>query len=94
MYQGEHVGALQRAGIPLRNVISEISHPDWEWALLDPAGHADFIVAFKGDPAWMAAQEHRGELTELFTITVPEQAKCAVYRTNRGATATTPPAAQ
>ena len=94
MYQGEHVGAIPRAGIPLRNVISEISHPDWEWALLDPAGHADFIVAFKGDPVWMAAQEHRGELTELLTITVPEQAKCAVYRTNRGATATTPPATQ
>ena len=62
MYQGEHVGALQQAGIPLHNVISEISHPDWEWALLDPAKHADIIVAFKGDPVWMAAHEHRGEL--------------------------------
>jgi hypothetical protein len=82
MYQGEHVGALQTAGIPLRHVISEISHPDWEWALLDPASHADFIIAFKGDPVWMAAQEHRQELTELFTITVPEQAKCAIYRPN------------
>jgi hypothetical protein len=82
MYQGEHVGALQSAGIPLRHVISEISHPDWEWALLDPAGKADFIIAFKGDPVWMAAQEHRQELTELFTITVPEQAKCAIYRPN------------
>ncbi len=59
MYQGEHVGALQQAGIPLRNVISEISHPDWEWALLDPASKADIIVAFKGDPVWMAAHEHR-----------------------------------
>jgi 4-amino-4-deoxy-L-arabinose transferase-like glycosyltransferase len=83
MYQGEHVGALQQAGIPLRTVISEISHPDWEWALLDPAKHADIIIAFRGDPVWMAAQQHRGELTELFTITVPEQAKCAVYRANR-----------
>jgi hypothetical protein len=82
MYQGEHVGALQTAGIPLRHVISEISHPDWEWALLDPAGKVDFIIAFKGDPVWMAAQEHRQELTELFTITVPEQAKCAIYRPN------------
>jgi hypothetical protein len=80
MYQGEHVGALQLAGIPLRHVISEVNHPDWEWALLDPARSADIIVAFKGDPVWMAAQEHRDELTELFTITVPEQAKCAIYR--------------
>jgi 4-amino-4-deoxy-L-arabinose transferase-like glycosyltransferase len=87
MYQGEHVGALQQAGIPLRNVISEISHPDWEWALLDPAGHADVIVAFKGDPVWMAAHEHRTELSEVMTITVPEQAKAAIFRSNRRATA-------
>lgn len=80
MYQGEHVGALQQAGIPLRHVISEMNHPDWEWALLDPARHADFIIAFKGDPVWMAAQEHRQDLTELMRITVPEQATCAIYR--------------
>ena len=80
MYQGEHVGALQQAGIPLRHVISEVSHPDWEWALLDPAHNADFIIAFKGDPVWMAAHEHRQELTELISITVPGQAKCAIYR--------------
>ncbi len=89
MYQGEHVGALQQAGIPLRHVISEVNHPDWEWALLDPAGHADYIIAFKGDPVWMAAREHRQDLTELFTITVPEQAKCVIYRSNqRGGSAT------
>jgi hypothetical protein len=83
MYQGEHVGALQQAGIPLRHVISEVSHPDWEWGLLDPARHADIIIAFKGDPVWMAAHEHRQELTELFSITVPEQAKCTIYRRKR-----------
>jgi hypothetical protein len=80
MYQGEHVGALQQAGIPLRHVISEVSHPDWEWALLDPAKHADVIIGFKGDPVWMAAHEHRQELQELLSITVPGQAKCSIYR--------------
>jgi hypothetical protein len=85
MYQGEHVGALQEAGVPLRHVISEVNHPDWEWALLDPARHADYIIAFKGDPVWMAAHEHRQDLTELFAITVPEQAKCIVYRSNQRA---------
>jgi hypothetical protein len=80
MYQGEHVGALQEAGIPLRNVISEVSHPDWEWALLDPAKHADIVVGCKGDPVWMAAREHRAELEELLAITVPGQAKCVIYR--------------
>ena len=80
MYQGEHVGALQQAGIPLRHVISEVNHPEWEWALLEPAHSADFIIACKGDPVWMAAQEHQQELTNLISITVPGQAKCAVYR--------------
>ena len=80
MYQGEHVGALQKAGIPLRHVISEVSHPDWEWALLDPAHHADFIIACNGDPVWMAVREHRNELTELFSITVPGQARCTLYQ--------------
>jgi hypothetical protein len=83
MYQGEHVGALQEAGIPLRNVISEVSHPAWEWALLDPAKHADIVVGCKGDPVWMAAREHHAELEELLTITVPEQAKCVIYRPKR-----------
>ncbi len=50
MYQGEHVGALQEAGIPLRHVISEVSHPDWEWALLDPARHADYHHRLQGRP--------------------------------------------
>jgi len=80
MYQGEYVGALQRAGIPLRHVISEVNHPDWEWALLDPARHADFVITFRGDPVWMAAEEHSGDLTELFAITVPGQTKCVIYR--------------
>jgi hypothetical protein len=88
MYQGEHVGALQQAGIPLHKVISEVSHPDWEWALLDPAKHADIIVAFKGDPVWLAAQQHRDELTELMTIVVPEQARCVIYRSYRSAALT------
>jgi len=79
MYQGAHVGALQRAGIPLKQVISEVNHPDWEWALLDPAHKADYIVAFQGDPVWMAAREHRSELNEVMAIIVPEQARCVIY---------------
>lgn len=80
MYLGEHVGALQQAGIPLRHVINEADHPGWEWALLDPARHAEYIIACKGDPVWMAAGEHREDLTQLLAITVPGQSKCIVYR--------------
>ena len=79
MYEGSHVGALQRAGIPLKQVVSEVSHPDWEWALLDPAHKADYIIVFQGDPVWMAACQHRSELNEVISITVPGQERCTIY---------------
>jgi len=79
MYEAEHPNALREAGIPLRHVISENEHPDWEWALLDPAHQADYIVACQGDPAWGAARNHRAELTELATVTAPWQASCTIY---------------
>jgi hypothetical protein len=66
MYLGEHVGALQDAGIPLRRTINEGNHrvwqqpsdPEglWERSLADPATQADFVVAFEGDVVWQAVQ--------------------------------------
>ena len=66
IYLGQHVGALQDAGIPLRRVIHEGNHrvwvqpsdPQglWERALADPAAHADYVVAFPGDPVWQAVR--------------------------------------
>ena len=66
MYLGDHVGAVQQAGIPLKRVINEGNHrtwkqpadPDglWERALADPAHYADYVVAFEGDSVWQAVQ--------------------------------------
>jgi 4-amino-4-deoxy-L-arabinose transferase-like glycosyltransferase len=80
MYESEHVGALQQANISLRRVVSEAAHPDWEWALLDPARHADVIIACQGDPVWFAVRDHRADLEELLAITAPEQGRCTIYR--------------
>ena len=80
MYEAEHAGALRAAGIPLRHVISEAEHPDWEWALLDPAHHADYIVACEGDPVWSAVKHDKAELTQLVQISAPGQSSCAVYK--------------
>ena len=59
MYLGNHVGALQQAGIPLRRVINEGNHRTWkqpadedglwERALANPAQYADYVIAFEGD---------------------------------------------
>jgi len=88
MYLGSHVGALERAGIPLRRVISEGNHrvwkqpvdPEglWERALADPAGYADYVVAFEGDRVWEAVQGRH--LTELVEIHTPGQARTVIYQ--------------
>jgi hypothetical protein len=60
MYLGDHAGALQQAGIPLRRVVQEGNHRTWkqpsdpegEWerALANPARQVDFVIAVDGDP--------------------------------------------
>jgi hypothetical protein len=84
MYGAEHPGALQQAGIPWRRVISEGEHPEWDWALLDPARYADYMVACDGDPVWAAVRPQRAELTELPSISVPGQSRCTIYKRGRG----------
>jgi hypothetical protein len=80
MYEAEHPGALRLAGIPLRHVISEAEHPDWEWAQLDPAHHSDYVVACQGDPVWAAVRHHHAEFTQVVSINVPGQSSCTIYK--------------
>jgi hypothetical protein len=86
---GEHVGALQDAGIPLQRAICEGNHrvwvqpsdPQglWEQTLEDPAKHADFVVAFEGDRVWQAV--HRRDLPVVTRIAVKGQRTATIYRT-------------
>lgn len=89
MYLGEHVGALQTAGIPLERTINEGNHrvwkqpgdPEglWERALADPGKYADFAIAFEGDPVWNAV--HARGLPSVVIIAVNGQQRAAVFRT-------------
>ncbi len=88
MYLGEHVGALEQAGIPLRRVINEGNHrvwkrpldPEglWERALADPAGYAEYLVGFDGDPVWAAAKTQR--FTALVEIHTTGQPRAAIFQ--------------
>jgi len=88
MYVGDHVGALQRAGIPLHRVINEGNHrtwiqpadPDglWERALADPARYADYVIAFEGDSVWQAVQGRH--LPEILELHVTGQARAVLFR--------------
>lgn len=88
MYVGDHVGALERAGIPLRQTINEGNHrvwkqptdPEglWERALADPKQYADYVLAFEGDPVWQAV--HNLRLPEIVELHVTGQARAVFYR--------------
>jgi hypothetical protein len=91
MYLGEHVGALQDAGIPLKRTINEGNHrvwkqpsdPEglWEQALKDPSKFADYVVAFDGDPVWQAVAGHG--LQAVAIIAVNGQRKATIFQTPR-----------
>jgi hypothetical protein len=88
MNVSDHVGALQHAGIPLKQVINEGNHRTWkqpvdteglwERALADPAQYADYAVASEGDVVWQAARARR--LPALVVIHTTGQAPVIVYR--------------
>jgi hypothetical protein len=89
MYVGDHVGALQQAGISLAHVINEGNHrpwkgasdPEglWERALKNPAAYADYVVAFDSDP--VASSVNKNELASLVIVRVTGQSQATIYRT-------------
>ncbi len=88
MYLGDHVGALERAGFPLKRTINEGNHRVWkqpadaeglwERALENPSQYADYVLAFEGDPVWEAV--HGMHLHELVEIHVTGQARAILYQ--------------
>ncbi|HEU5451824.1 MAG TPA: hypothetical protein VFU76_07565 [Terriglobales bacterium] len=83
MYTGEHGGALQRAGIPLRRTINESNYRIWQQALADPAGAAEYVVAADNDPVGVAVAAHSAGLQVAATIHTPEQPSVRVYRSRK-----------
>jgi hypothetical protein len=89
MYLGDHVGALQDAGISLRRSINEGNHrvwkqpsdPEglWERSLADPAPYVDFAVAAQGDTVWQALQSRN--LPTVARIEAAGQPPVTIYRT-------------
>ena len=89
MYSGDHVGALQQAGISLSRVINEGNHrpwkgasdPEglWERALKDPAAYADYVVAFDSDQ--VTSSVNRNDLATLVIVRVTGGPQATIYRT-------------
>jgi hypothetical protein len=89
IYLGDHVGAVQQAGIPLQRVINEGNHRVWkqpadaeglwERALANPPQYADYVLAFEGDPVWQAISDRH--LHPLVELHVMGQAPAVLYST-------------
>lgn len=88
MYAGDHVGALERAAIPIKRTINEGNHrmwkqptdPEglWELALADPGKYADYVLAFDGDAVWQAV--HDKHLRALVELHVTGQPRAILYQ--------------
>jgi hypothetical protein len=91
MYLGDHVGALQQAGIPLHRSINEGNHrpwkspgdPEglWERALAKPSQYVDFVVAMDGDPVALGVQKQG--LNSMIVIRTIGQPAATIYWAHR-----------
>ena len=80
MYCSAHAAALQMVGVPLKRRLCENDHPGWEDALARPAGSADYLVAFAGDPVAGAVHDQPQGLEAVAIIGTPPQPKALIYR--------------
>jgi hypothetical protein len=87
MYNSDHVGALQYAGIPLRQTINEGDYDSFRAALAAPAEHAAYVVAIAGDPVSTAVAAHPAGLTELTILCTTGQPCARIYQSDHGAPA-------
>ena len=83
MQESDHIGALQDAGIPLKQTINESDYDSWHAALAAPADHAAYVITIAGDAVSKAVAEHPEGLQEL-SITCTTGQPCArIYQSER-----------
>lgn len=87
----EHVGIMEAAAIPLRQVINSENRrlwmrptdPDglWEKSLANPEQHVDFVIAFDGD--MVDRLVNKSKLSEFAEIHTSQQSPAKIYATHR-----------
>jgi len=83
MAESDHIGALQDAGIPLKQTINESDYDSWHAALEDPADRAAYVVALAGDAVSKAVAEHPDGLQELTILCSSGQPCARIYQSQR-----------
>jgi len=80
MYLSDHVGAIQTAGIPLKQVVNESDYDSFHAALAAPAEHAAYVIAIDGDAVDAAVKAHPDGLSEMSVLGVTGQPEVRIYR--------------
>jgi hypothetical protein len=82
MYNSDHVGALEIAGIPLRQTVNEGDYDSWKAALAAPAKSAAYVIAIAGDQVSAAVAKHPEDLTEMSILCTTGQPCARIYQSN------------
>jgi len=82
VWTSDHIGAFQRAGIPLRRTINESDYYQWIPALQHPAESAAFVIAADHDAVAQAVAAHPQGLTLLDIVCSTGQPCVHIYQSS------------
>ncbi len=82
MDTSEYVGALQTAGIPLKQAIGPADYYRWRDGLANPGATAAMFVSSDGDALSKAIAAHPGDLTETSILCTTGHPCLRIYRSN------------
>lgn len=85
VWTSDHIGAFERAGIPLRRTINETDYYQWKPALEHPAQSAAWVIAADRDAVAQAVAAHPQGLTLLNIVCSTGQPCVRFYRSNLAA---------
>lgn len=83
MHTGSYVGALQKAGFPIRQTINEGNYKLWEAALAAPEQYVDFAVAVEGDEVARAMASRSDRLEILRELHSEGKPPARIYRVKK-----------
>ncbi|MGA7523917.1 MAG: glycosyltransferase family 39 protein [Acidobacteriaceae bacterium] len=78
VWTSDHIGAFQRAAIPLRRTINETDYYQWKAALAHPAQSAQWVIAADHDAVAQSVAAHPQGLT-LFNIVCSTGQPCVKF---------------
>jgi hypothetical protein len=80
MYVSDHPGAIEAAGLPLKQMVNESDYDSFQAALAAPAEHAAYVIAIAGDAVDAAVTAHPQGLIETSVLGVTGQPETRIYR--------------